>query len=207
MNIPAQCLGENLISERRLLDTPDLRVSELISPARPACIALLRDRLSSSLQEFGVRSETALPQICMALEEALANAVYHGNLELDSELKEDGTELFTILARKRCELAPWNQRRVYITELAAPLGLWITIRDEGCGFDVRSALKRTENPLSILASGRGLMMMKAFTDELVFNRVGNEVTLVVYNVNQDVTQLLQERARTRRHYLAKQSTT
>ena len=37
-------------------------------------------------------------------------------------------------------------------------------------------------------------MMKAFTDELVFNPVGNEVTLVVYHKrNRDISELWKER--------------
>ena len=52
--------------------------------------------------------------------------------------------------------------------------------------------------MSILASGRGLVMMKAFTDELIFNSNGNEVTLVIYhNRNQDVVELMKERSQSR----------
>ncbi len=130
----------------------------------------------------------------MAVEEALANAFYHGNLELDSALKEDGSTRFSELARTRCQQSPWKDREIRITELVTPYGLWITIRDEGQGFNVESAMKRTRDPLSVLASGRGLIMMQAFMDELVFNPSGNEVTLVIYsNHNSDITELLQER--------------
>ena len=189
---------ESCFSEERRVDTPHLRCSEFSAPTHPSCIGLLRDRLLSSLDEFDIISDIGRTQTCMALDESLANAFYHGNLELDSALKEDGSDRFTELAKERCQQAPWKDRRICITELATPFGLWITIHDEGCGFDVEAALKRTEDPLSILASGRGLIMMKAFTDELIFNAAGNEVTLVVYSKrNQDVTELLAERARSR----------
>lgn len=190
--------AEHAFLEERKVDNPDLRLAEFSAPTQPTCIGLLRDRLLSALEEFGINCEHGEMQTTMAVEECLANAFYHGNLELDSALKEDGSDRFTELAKERCRTSPWQDRRVRITELATPFGLWITICDEGSGFDVQAALKRTEDPLSMLASGRGLIMMKAFTDALIFNPVGNEVTLVFYNTrNQDVIELLKERAQSR----------
>lgn len=197
-NIRIHGAADCSFSEKCVVNTPDLRVSEFSVPSQPSCIGILRDRLLSSLDEFGVTTDVGKMQTCMALEESLANAFYHGNLELDSALKEDGSNTFSQLAKERCQLLPWKDRRITITELATPFGLWVTIHDEGTGFDVAAALKRTEDPMSILASGRGLVMMKAFTDELIFNEIGNEVTLVIYhNRNQDVAELLRDRAKLR----------
>lgn len=183
-------------SEERFVDTLEMRLSEIVVTTHPTCVSVLRDRLMESFHEFNISVDTGAMQICMALEEALANAFYHGTLELDSKLKEDGTNQFMDMARERCQLSPWKERRICVTELATPYGLWITIADEGEGFDVNGAVRRTEDPINMLASGRGLVMMRAFTDDLLFNEKGNEVTLVIYsNRNQDVTELLQERAR------------
>ncbi|MEQ9406856.1 MAG: ATP-binding protein [Fuerstiella sp.] len=181
-------------AETRLFDSPELRVAELTSSSEPEQIGVLRDRLQRSFQEFGISATAAPPQACMAIEEALANAIYHGNLELDSELKEDDACSFGDLARQRCRQPPWVHRTVHVTELASCLGLWITIRDEGVGFDLEAATRQAAEPPSLLASGRGLIMMKAFTDDLVFNARGNEVTLVFYaETNQDVRDLLKQR--------------
>ena len=197
-NIRIHSAAETSFSEQRLIDTPDLRLAEFTAPTRPSCIGVLRDRLMQALDDFEIASHTGSTQICMALEECLANAFYHGNLDLDSALKEDGTDTFSRLARERCEQSPWKDRKIHVVELATPVGLWITITDEGRGFDVAAAMKRTEDPMSSLCSGRGLVMMKAFTDELVFNPAGNEVTLVVYHKrNQDISELLKERANSR----------
>jgi hypothetical protein len=197
-NIRIHGAASSSLVEERMVDTPNLRFAEFSAPCQPNCIALLRDRLLSSLDEFGVTTDLAKTQTCMAVDESLANAFYHGSLELDSSLKEDGSNTFSQLAKERCQQSPWKDRRVSITELATPFGLWITIRDEGRGFDVATALKRAEDPMSILASGRGLVMMEAFTDELIFNSNGNEVTLVIYhNRNQDVVELMKERSQSR----------
>ena len=183
-------------TEEQLVNTPELRYSRLTMKTHRSCVSVLRDRFMDTFHEFGITVDTGPMQICMALEEALANAFYHGNLELDSQLKEDGSDTFMTLARERCEQAPWQDRTLFASELATPYGLWITIADEGSGFDVEAALERMANPVDLLASGRGLLLMKSFSDELIFNDSGNEVTLVFYtNKNQDVAELLKERSR------------
>jgi hypothetical protein len=123
---------------------------------------------------------------CVALEETLNNAFYHGNLELDSELKEDGSSRFVDLAAEREQLSPWCKRFVQVTELVSAFGMWITVQDEGRGFDVQAVLERCNDPeAALMASGRGLLLMRAFTDDLFFNASGNEVTLVLYGKGQD----------------------
>lgn len=197
-NIRIHGAAPSPIIEKRTVDTANLRVAEITAPCQLECIGLLRDRLLSSLEAYGVATDLANMQTCMALEECLANAFYHGTLGLDSSLKEDGSDAFTKLAKERCQQSPWKDRHVTVTELATPWGVWITVKDEGAGFDVAGALQRTQNSNDCLASGRGLIMMKAFTDELIFNSQGNEVTLVIYhNRNKDVVELLKDRPKSR----------
>lgn len=193
--------------ESRIVDTPDLRFAEIQSSTNPSQIGVLRDRLMWSMSEFGICSEIGEPQACMAIEEALANAVYHGNLELDSDLKEDSATTFSDLAKKRSASEPWKSRKIQVSELATPFGLWITISDQGAGFDFKAALQRTIDPEAMLASGRGLVMMTAFTDDLLFNAAGNQVTLVFYHSrNQDIKELLLSRAQDRTASAAHQAT-
>ncbi len=190
--------GDPSFRETRRVDTPDLRIAQLTADTLPGHISVLRDRLLNAFDEFGLNGQATHAHSCMAIEEALANAIYHGNLELDSELKEVDATQFSDLARERCQRGPWKDRKVEVTELATPFGLWITIRDQGCGFDVQAAIQRTINPAALLASGRGLVMMRAFADDLLFNARGNEVTLVFYSKrNLDIHELLEQRAETR----------
>lgn len=198
--------GGPSFDETRVVDTPDLRLALIEASTHPSQIGVLRDRLLNAISEFDIKSEVGQPQSCMAIEEALANAIYHGNLELASDLKEDGATKFTDLAKARSAQAPWKDRKVLITELATPFGLWITISDQGTGFDVAAALQRTIDPEALLASGRGLVMMRAFSDDLVFNKNGNEVTLVFYHSrNQDIRELLMNRARSRNTTASRQT--
>lgn len=160
-----------------------LRLTRFVVPTRRALISPLRERLLSSIREFDVVNASRENHFCMALEEALNNAFYHGNLEISSELKEDGTSAFLELAREREQLEPWSSRHVYITELVGLFGFWISIRDEGPGFNVQAAFERCNDPELMLASGRGLLLMRGFSDELFFSSKGNEVTLVLYSQN------------------------
>ena len=171
----------DLWQETRLIDSQHLRLTRFIVPTRCSLISPLRERLLSAISEFQVVDGSRENHFCMALEEALNNAFYHGNLEISSELKEDGTSRFIDLARERELLDPWKNRHVQITELVGLFGLWISISDEGKGFNVEAAFERCNDPELMLASGRGLLIMKAFTDELFFSSRGNEVTMVLYS--------------------------
>jgi anti-sigma regulatory factor (Ser/Thr protein kinase) len=52
------------------------------------------------------------------------------------------------------------------------------VKDDGPGFDV-GALPDPRDPEYMLrASGRGVLLMRTFMDEVVFNAAGNEVTLI-----------------------------
>ena len=86
-------------------------------------------------------ADDALFGIDMAVREALANAVKHGN-------KLDETKL------------------VEITLSAAETGMMIVIRDFGEGFDVSDVPDPT-NPENLLkASGRGILFMHNFVDKV-----------------------------------------
>jgi hypothetical protein len=176
---------EATIVEEVVVQSPHVRLAQFRVPTRCRLIAKLRDRLMRGIQDYHVVEGTKENHFCMALEEALNNAFYHGNLEISSELKEDGSSRFIGLAAERELLSPWCHRSVSVTELVSPFGLWITIRDEGNGFNVQAALDRCNDPEALLASGRGLLLMRGFSDELFFNPAGNEVTLVLYSESQD----------------------
>ena len=74
--------------------------------------------------------------------------------------------------------SPYRERRVRVCERLDPDAVTYVIRDEGKGFDL-STVPDPTNPDNLLkASGRGLMLIKTFMDEVTFNGVGNEITMV-----------------------------
>ncbi|MCA9037466.1 MAG: ATP-binding protein [Planctomycetaceae bacterium] len=185
---------EQQIRETVVLESEYLRGTEFVIPTQTRFIPVIRNRLLQSIPDFEIASDSASNHFCMALEEALANAFYHGNLELCSSLKEDGSSRFLEMAAEREDRDPWKSRVVTIHELAGRPGLWLTITDQGRGFDVEAAFERANDPEQILASGRGLMMMQAFSDELFFNKPGNQVTMVLYSRAANRTEPIQQSA-------------
>ncbi len=52
------------------------------------------------------------------------------------------------------------------------------VRDEGCGFDPSSLPDPTDPANLDKVTGRGILLMRAFMDQVEFNARGNEVTMV-----------------------------
>ena len=59
-----------------------------------------------------------------------------------------------------------------------PNRLIIRVRDEGQGFDPSVVPDPTEPNRISLPYGRGIMLMRAYLDEIIYNQQGNEVQLV-----------------------------
>jgi anti-sigma regulatory factor (Ser/Thr protein kinase) len=113
-----------------------------------------------------------------ALTEALANAVEHGNLELDSTLRESPDGEYYRLGESRSKLTPYRERRVRITMRVTPSEVTYVIRDEGPGFKYQNLPDPTDPENLTKLSGRGLLLIRTFMDEVRFNAEGNEITLV-----------------------------
>lgn len=135
------------------------------------------------LQQGVGRSECLT--IATALDEALVNAYFHGNLEVESSLKDDDERSFYDLARRRCEEEPYASRRIHVTATVSADEARYVIRDEGPGFDP-STLPDPTDPANLeRAYGRGLLLMRTFMDEVTYNETGNEVTLVKHRTRDD----------------------
>ena len=117
-------------------------------------------------------------RIGTALEEALLNALYHGNLGVRSELKEIDHDEFYRQANERKVTEPWMNRRIRVTAHITPEEMEISIRDEGSGFDPSKLPDPTDPENLDRPCGRGVMLMRAFMDDVRYNETGNEVTLV-----------------------------
>ena len=98
-------------------------------------------------------SEDRQADLEIALREALANAMMHGNA------RRPGRKVFL-----RCSAGP-------------RAGILIAVRDEGQGFDPDSVPDPTSASRKHLPHGRGLLLMRELTDCIVFRRGGSEVVL------------------------------
>ena len=113
----------------------------------------------------------------VALEEALLNAFYHGNLEISSELREQDHRAYNDLAEQRCREAPFKDRRLYVSMKVTSTQAVYTVRDEGPGFDPSTLPDPTAAANLDRPCGRGLLLMRTFMDNVIYNDKGNEVTL------------------------------
>jgi CheY-like chemotaxis protein len=140
----------------------------------PATVAYLQGIVSR------MRSceETERLRIGVALEEALLNAYYHGNLEVSSELREVDHSLFYETADARSRMEPYCERKIYVQARISRDESVYVVRDEGPGFDP-SCLPDPTDPANIeRPCGRGLLLMQTFMDKVIFNETGNQVTMV-----------------------------
>ena len=144
-------------------------------PAGPrALISYLQD----SLTQLNFSDEVGVLQVSTALTEALANAAEHGSLELDSALREESSEAYYSLGRERAKIPPYCDRRVYVTVRLTPTEATYIIRDEGPGFDPSNLPDPTDPENALKTSGRGIMLIRMFMDEVRFNEKANEVTMI-----------------------------
>ncbi|NQT15764.1 MAG: response regulator [Planctomycetes bacterium] len=124
-----------------------------------------------------VCDESDRTRIGVALEEALVNALYHGNLEIGSELRGEDDRKYYMLIQQRSRQSPYRDRQVHVEVKMSRQHATFVIRDEGPGFDP-SSLPDPTDPVNLeKASGRGLLLMRTFMDEVEYNEMGNVVTL------------------------------
>lgn len=136
-------------------------------------------RLQSELQQMGLCDESEAMQIAMALDEALTNAIVHGNLEISSELREvDFGQAYADEIESRRSVPPYADRRVFLSVDISREQARFTIRDQGSGFDIGSIPDPTDEENIGNLCGRGLYLINAFMDEVQHNETGNEITML-----------------------------
>jgi CheY-like chemotaxis protein len=140
-------------------------------------ISAVVGHLEQGLMRFGLCDEAARLQVAVALREALVNAIYHGNLEVSSALLEHGAS-FDDLVRRRAAERPYSDRRAHLLARETREEVVYTVADEGPGFDPSSPPDPTDLENLEKPSGRGLLLIRTFMDEVHHNARGNEITMV-----------------------------
>lgn len=126
---------------------------------------------------------TGRVRVGIALEEALLNALYRGNLELSFEqMQEDRANLLQGLsmglAEQRRNEPPYCDRKILVKVNVSTDDLKIVVRDEGPGFDVVPVADSDDPSALGREGGRGLVLMRTFMDEVTYNDAGNEVCMI-----------------------------
>ncbi len=125
----------------------ELIIQSDLDSARAAEERILRD-----VEHCGYRPDEAFA-IRLSLEEAITNAVKHGNANDRSK---------SVRIRYRVD--------------GSKVEIWVA--DDGPGFDPDRVPDPTCPARLSLPNGRGIMLMRAYMDEVCYNRRGNEIHLV-----------------------------
>jgi len=127
-----------------------IRIASKLDQARQ-----VEKELLSQADRFGY-GDAAVFAIKLALEEALNNAIKHGN-------GFDATKTVEVTFDIDAEQAV------------------VTITDQGKGFNPETVPDPTADENLEKPCGRGIMLMKAYMDEVEYNKKGNQVRLVKRN--------------------------
>jgi CheY-like chemotaxis protein/anti-sigma regulatory factor (Ser/Thr protein kinase) len=165
--------------QKRLLECVTRMETDFTLENDPALMPALVGHVKDYLCRLRFCDPNMQTRVGIALEEALLNGLYHGNLELSSDLRQqgDGQEYYR-LAEERRGLAPYRERRLSVEVRMSPAQATFVVRDEGPGFDPTTLPDPTDPANLEKTTGRGLLLIRAFMDEVQHNAAGNEITLV-----------------------------
>lgn len=129
------------------------QVTETVTPSRPEFIPLLVSQIAVSAEQAGFVDDRLDNSLRLALVEALTNAMEHGN--------------------------QWDQDKpVAVRSEFTRSEMRVTISDQGSGFAWRGIPDPTVNGNILAERGRGVFLMRAIMDQVSFNDMGNQVTLI-----------------------------
>lgn len=130
---------------------------------------------TSALGQRVTVNEILNERLGIALQEALANALIHGNLELAMRAGDGSCDLdaYYRAVEERLGASPWCTRSISLRATWNTEWLVIDVEDEGTVWEVReSDANADEQP-----HGRGFLMMRAMTDLLSISPRAHRVTL------------------------------
>jgi CheY-like chemotaxis protein len=128
---------------------------ELTIPSRLELVEGVSYQIVQAAEAAGFPPKAVSFSIPMTTDELLINAIEHGNRFAE-------------------------EKKVYINAVIDGKKFEILIRDEGSGFDVKG-IPADFSPQDLLNErGRGIIIIKHYMDELIYNEKGNEVKAVLY---------------------------
>lgn len=195
--VPKPQLGDRLldaVEEALNLSRADRTYERLISCLQkcefefeldndPALVDPLVDLVQQMVAGMTLTDETGRFRIGAAVKEALLNGMYRGNLEISFQQMQDtrvslleGNGADPVHTRR--EQKPYCNRHVKVDLQINTSQARFVICDEGPGFDPTALPPAGQLGSLDPQTGRGLVLMRAFMDEVHFNPNGNEVTMI-----------------------------
>jgi len=141
------------------------------------CVAEVVHQLQSRAQYYlSTLNSRWLLHFGTAIDEALTNAILHGNLEISSQQRF--APGYDTLLQERRNSFPYRRRKVQLEATFDNNAACVTVADEGPGFDHTkvpdpTAIENLERP-----HGRGVMMIRSYMDVAEYNEAGNVLLMV-----------------------------
>lgn len=136
--------------------------------------------LGEDLTRMDLFDDTVMMRVGVALDEAIRNAILHGNLDLGP--RQPGMEQpdYEALIEQRRRNEPYAQRKVHMQVRFTPERATFVVEDEGAGYD-RMAMPDPHDPNNLeRTEGRGLRLIHSFMDAVHFNESGSQITMIRY---------------------------
>lgn len=167
---PDQAFGERL---NRALSAQGLFLSLRTQTAFNAELTTLI--CGACAKAIGLTDERRM-DIETAVEEALSNAMVHGNLDIASVLRNDPAdfELYCDLVNERLATLPYADRRLELLAVWTAGKVDIEVHDEGRGYDIGSiqSLPQVE-----AKCGRGFSLIRELAQNITVGEHGRSLTM------------------------------
>lgn len=127
----------------------------------------------------GIDKKTTLT-IRLSLYEMLVNAMEHGNLEINYDMKKNLLEEvmdYQRFLQDRANEDPFRDRKVLVSYTYDTKSISFTITDDGKGFDVSKVPNPHASENLERLNGRGIFISRVNMTQVRYNDKGNEVTL------------------------------
>ncbi len=139
------------------------------------------NELLNIIKRFPGINKKNLLVIRLSIYEMLVNAMEHGNLEIDYDMKKSILEKvddYQRFLQERAQSEPYNSRKVIFTYHYNNGTLTFQITDEGKGFDVSKIPSPRDRENIDNLNGRGIFITRINMDEIFYNEKGNSVTMI-----------------------------
>lgn len=141
-------------------------------------------RLTKDLVPSGLFNATTAENITLALQEAINNAMFHGNLGVSSSIREElGVKGYNEEIEKRKAEDKYKDFKVNVTYELTNEYVEYVVEDQGKGFDFKSLPDPRDPENFFKNSGRGLLIIQIHMDEVEWNKKGNIIKLKKYKVD------------------------
>ncbi len=133
-------------------NTMENELYSLQLPSNSESVATLENFVDELVENLNI-GDDVYANLMTCLNEAITNAIYHGNKQNNSKTVFINLEIIN------------NKRLVF------------TIADEGEGFNFSNIPDPTDPENLEKLTGRGVFIMKKLADQCIYNTLGNEVEL------------------------------